>query len=579
MAKKKAGNVEVTQKPTASVSTITSSGGQTLSFSSTDKIILVGPNNSGKSQALREIMGHVSTPKQSRPKTIAKLTLNKTGNAESLRTFLLERGTLARDHYQFMAWSIHTTQIVAFDTIGLQGQLINGFFKLIDANDRLKITAQQNSISPFDQRSKPQHVLYDDSALMDKVSFLFRQAFGRDLFFDYRGGSILPVHVGTKPNRKLIDRVGDAYVAEVRSNPLLHEQGDGVKSYAGILFEAVVGEFDVTLIDEPEAFLHPPQMRRLGATLASEVKGQLWIASHSSDILRGFLEGTRGKLRILRIRREGDFNFLSEASPEMVSELWSRPELRYSNALDGIFHEQTIICEDDSDCRLYNAVADSMEAESAKTWKDTAYVPTGGKQGAKKVAEVLRSIGVPIKAVFDIDFLSDRTLVSETISAFGGDWSNFSAMWHQLDAAVRSGVKPKTVSEIGHTIVELLDKYPDRIPRGEIIDEMKQGSAWSVIKKYGVSAFPSGQAQVVLKDIIAALEQIGIYLVPVGELENFCREFGNKHGPRFVNRLLTEMTLDDERLAGLRAFVERVHLGPHAPITSSDQMSQAQDLP
>jgi len=55
------------------------------------------------------------------------------------------------------------------------------------------------------------------------------------------------------------------------------------------LFEIVVSERDITLLDEPEAFLHPPQMRRLSETLSSEVKGQLIVATHSSDILRGFL--------------------------------------------------------------------------------------------------------------------------------------------------------------------------------------------------------------------------------------------------------------------------------------------------
>lgn len=552
-------------KPVVYVSSFASSGNQTIEFSSTDKIIIVGPNNSGKSQALREIMSHVVTPKSIRPLVISSLELKKEGSAKDLKEFLELKGSPVKDHYHHLSWSVHYSHIQFFDQPGLQNGVANGFIKLIDANDRLKITDQQPSIAPGEQRSKPQHVLYDDSVLMDRVSSLFKQAFGRELIFDYRGGSVLPVHVGSRPDGKLIDRVGDEYVAAVRANPLLHEQGDGVKSYAGILFEAVVGDFDVTLIDEPEAFLHPPQMRRLGSTLASEVKGQLWIASHSSDILRGFLEGTKGEVRILRIRREGDQNLVSEASPDMIRALWSRPELRYSNALDGIFHEQTIICEDDSDCRLYNAVADSIEAASTDDWKDTAYVPTGGKQGARKVAEVLRSIGVPIKAIFDIDFLSDLNLVSATVISFGGDWQDFASLWSQLDAAVRSGLTPKSVDDIKIDIVEILEKSQGRIPRSEINEAMKQGTAWSVVKRHGISGIPNGHAQSVYKKLAKSLEQLGIYLVPVGEVENFCRELGS-HGPKFVNRLLTEVVLDDARLTELRKFVEHVHRGPHAPL-------------
>lgn len=57
------------------------------------------------------------------------------------------------------------------------------------------------------------------------------------------------------PPAEFVDRVSNAYVNAVREKPLLDKQGDGMKSYAGILFEAIVADLDITLIDEPEAFL------------------------------------------------------------------------------------------------------------------------------------------------------------------------------------------------------------------------------------------------------------------------------------------------------------------------------------
>ena len=314
---------------------------------------------------------------------------------------------------------MHEAHILHWNQSYLKGQLLQGFIKNIAANDRLSISEQQSSISPGDQKSKPQHVLYDDESLMTKISGLFKRAFSKELMFDFRGGNKLPIHVGNLPNIEgSIDRVSDAYVKAVRENPLLNNQGDGMKSYAGILFETIVSDLAITLIDEPEAFLHPPQMRKLGETLASEVNGQLFVATHSSDILRGFLEGTQGDVRILRISRDHNSNLVMEASGETIKELWEKPELRYSNALEGIFHEQTIICEDDSDCRLINSIADHLDANSQDQWLDTAYIPTGGKHGVPKVADVLRKIGVPIKAVFDIDFLSEQLLVKNTVEAF-----------------------------------------------------------------------------------------------------------------------------------------------------------------
>ena len=384
--------------------------------------------------------------------------------------------------------------------------------------------------------------------------------------FDFRGGSALPIHVGKIPDKSLIDRVGDAYVAAVRSNPLLDKQGDGMKSYAGILFEAIVADLSMTLIDEPEAFLHPPQMRRLGETLASEVNGQLIVATHSSDIMRGFLEGTKGNVRVLRIRREEEVNFVSEAAPNVIQQLWSQPELRYSNALEGVFHEETIICEDDSDCRLFNAIADHLAANDSRTWKDTAYVPTGGKHGVRKIAEVLRRIGVPVKAVFDIDFLNEKLLVEETVSAFGGSWDDFKDLWDRVDKAVKSGLKPKSVDDIKQDLKSVIEDWKEgRPPVRDVLEAMKQNSAWNIVKRFGVDAIPSGNAQNDYDLLRKKLEAIGIYLVPVGEVENFCRSLGS-HGPKFVNKLLAQVPLDDPKLDSLRIFMERVHKGSHAPL-------------
>ena len=287
------------------------------------------------------------------------------------------------------------------------------------------------------------------------------------------------------------------------------------------------------------------------------------MATHSSDIMRGFLEGTRGNVRILRIRREENLNIVSEAASDVVKELWEKPELRYSNALDGIFHEQTIICEDDSDCRLINSVADHLANGAEPQWKDTAYVPTGGKHGIPKVASVLRSIGVPVKAVFDIDFLSDCALVKSAVFAFGGNWDKVKPLWTRVDAAVRSGIKPRTALQIKEDIIALLEQAGSELPpKGDIMEAMKQGKPWAQVKKYGARGIPNGDAQQDYEKLRDELEGMGIFLVPVGEIENFCPSIGT-HGPKFVTKLLSSEPLDSPRLEELRAFVERVHRGDH----------------
>ena len=550
------------KKPTVSISKLTFSGGQSFEFRPNEKVILVGPNNSGKSLSLREINELAVRGNQVDQLVIKQIKFEKTGTADDLRAFLVANAEYSEDNYLLNDWRVHSNHINFWDQPYILHGLAPGFIKNIEANDRLLICEQQNSISSSDQKSKPQHLLYDDTDLLNNVSALFRKAFSQDIFIDYRGGSRIPFHVGSKPKfRRKVDSIDNKYVEAVRKNPLLDKQGDGIKSYTGLLFEAVVSDRDITLIDEPEAFLHPPQMRRLGETLSSEVRGQLIIATHSSDILRGFLEGTQGEVRILRIRREADKNVVTEATPNTIKELWEKPVLRYSNALEGIFHEQAILCEDDSDCRIINSVGDHIASTHDDPWRDTAYVPTGGKHQIPKVANILRQIGVPVKAVFDMDFLSEEYLVKEAVSAFDGDWDEVNVYWIKVNAAVRKGIKPLTIPEIKDSIRTLLEEAgEDELPKNDIIEAIKQDKPWNYIKKFGEDGIPKGKAQQDFKNLRDILEDIGIYLVPVGEIENFCRDIGLK-GPKFVTKLLSEKSLDDADLDKLRTFVEKVHTG------------------
>jgi energy-coupling factor transporter ATP-binding protein EcfA2 len=548
-------------KPKVSISEITFSSGTTIKLDENEKIIIVGPNNSGKSQSLREIVTICQTGNTNQAVVIKDLKLNKHGKASDLLSYLKKEADYSDSHFRMWDFQIHESHVQYWDhSPYLLNGLHIGSIKNIAANDRLNICNQQNSISPSQHKSKPQHVMYDDELLMKKVSDLFRNAFAKDLMFDFRGGSTLPIHVGQLPNTEgVVDRVGNEYISRVRENPLLDKQGDGIKSYAGILFETVASERDITLIDEPEAFLHPPQMRRLGETLSSEVTGQLLVATHSSDILRGFLEGTKGKVRILRIQREGNINTVHEAVSETIKELWEKPELRYSNALEGVFHEQTILCEDDSDCRLIKSIADHINISSVTPFKDTAYVPTGGKHGIPKVASVLKKIGVPIKAIFDIDFLSERSLVNQTVTAFGGNWNDIKLLWEKVDSAVRGGIKPKAIDDIKNEIIKAIqDADEENLPKSDITALMKQGKAWNEVKKFGEAAIPNGQAQQDYHSLKMALESLGIFVIPVGEIENFCPSIGS-HGPKFVTKLLTDIQLGDPSLQKLREFITHTH--------------------
>lgn len=550
------------QKPAVSIKKITFSGGNEILLGHKVKVIVVGPNNSGKSRALRDIDNLVrqQTRKES---CVVREVVHDGFDPVSLKDFLNANASIVDGSYQYNGFSMPVSSLERVMAHGgIMGTCMSLFIKLIGTEERLTVTARSSNVAVGQPRQTPQQVLYENPEIMDHISNLFSKVFGKNLMIDYRGGTDIPIHVGELPDSDLVDRVGLAYVNKVRSNPLLRDQGDGMRSYAAVLFQTLTADCSITLIDEPEAFLHPPQMRRLGEVLASDVDSQLIVSTHSSNMLRGFLSGSHGAVRILRMHREGDKNFIFEAPPEAVRELWSRPSLRYSNALDSLFHDQAILCEDHSDCSLLNAVADHISEQSVIALKDTAYVSAGGKHQIPKIAHALRRVGVPVKAVFDIDILSARNLVAETVTAFGGDWMAFEGLWRGIDKAVRGTPNQIGDDEVRAEVIRLLTNSPEGIPKSDIEEALKQRSPWASLKRSGLHGLPNGQIQIDFRRLIDQLESIGIYVITIGQIENFCRHVGG-HGVSFVTDLLSDISLDDPCLEELRQFTSRVHSGRH----------------
>jgi hypothetical protein len=556
--------------PRAWISRLEFSSGDEVELEATDKIMLVGANNSGKSRTIREIVSKSQGGDEYSDLVVLKeLDVEKKGTRTELESYVQRFGQPTDSDFVVRDWRVHRNAFHYWDHPYLKAGLCDGFIRNLDAANRLAICNLQANVGYEDAPNKPQHLLYRDDVLMAKISRLFERAFGQGLMINYLGGMHVPIHIGNKPEGpKFLDRATKAYADEVKKHPALHLQGDGMRSYAGILFEAVASTRDVICIDEPEAFLHPPQARKLGQTMSTEAQGQLIVATHDSDILRGFLEGNKGKVRILRIRRDGNLNWVYEASPDSIALLWKTPVLRFSRALDAIFHDQAILCEDDSDCRLISSVADHMQDAHQETWLDTAYVPMGGKAGIPQAAEILRAVGVPVKVVLDFDAISDGGFLEKLVKAAGGDWAAAALRWRRVSAAITEGRTPSEAT-IKADIRALLDSVgADELPRKQDIDEAyKSKSPWAHIKRYGLDGVPKGQARQECELLVEMLENVGIYLIPTGEIESFCPTQGG-HGPKFVTNVLTHVQLDSPSLRALREFTEKVHKGSAAPTKS-----------
>jgi predicted ATPase len=117
-------------------------------------------------------------------------------------------------------------------------------------------------------------------------------------------------------------------------------QGHGVRSFVGLYLTLATLPYPIVVVDEPEAFLHPPQARALGleiARLSARNNTQVILATHSLDLLKGILDYNVATATVIRLTRDGDQNSVSHLSAELINELWADPLLRFSGALDGLF--------------------------------------------------------------------------------------------------------------------------------------------------------------------------------------------------------------------------------------------------
>lgn len=192
----------------------------------------------------------------------------------------------------------------------------------------------------------------------------------------------------------------------------LDEQGDGLRSFVATLGAAKVLSWEVILIDEPEAFLHPPQAFQMGRPLSEGDFGgkQVICATHSADFLRGVLFARRD-ITVILVSRGRKGQLVTVLSPEELQAVARDPVLSSSRVLDGIFYRQVVVTGSDGDAVLYGA----LSARSDRSG-ETHYVNPYSKQAT--VSAPYRHMGVPHAAIVDIDLIRVSPEFSKVAQAF-----------------------------------------------------------------------------------------------------------------------------------------------------------------
>ena len=390
----------------------------------------------------------------------------------------------------------------------LLGQARSFYCWLADAAGRVGLGGGSLGTRPsMGHNPHPLARLYREGELEEALSKLSKDVFDMPLTLDRVNGDVRlrvgevdgPVPPLNRPTRDYSDAV-----AKLRT---LDSQGDGVKSFIGLVLHVMAGDQQIILIDEPEAFLHQSQAKALGRWLAKEsqrTQRQVILATHDRNIVLGLLEGN-APLTVLRLTRDANDSHLYQLPAEELSKVWADPVLRYSNVLDGLFHTAVVISEADADCRFYAAVLDDLSESGEASIKpdDVLFVSSGGKDRAPNLAAALKVLSVKTFAIVDFDMLKDRSKLKKLVEGVGGTWGAMDSLYAPMADALNAD----------------------------------GGKGWAQGKDKGLTGVPPGAPSQAAQDLIDALHAQRVLLVPVGELEGFDRTIVGE-GTLWVNRML-----------------------------------------
>lgn len=185
-----------------------------------------------------------------------------------------------------------------------------------------------------------------------------------------------------------------------------------------------------------------------------------------------------------------------------MKSIWDRPELRYSNVLQGLFHRVAVVCEADADCRWYAAVLDAAAADLRAPSEEVLFLPAGGKSGAQNCVSALDAIGVNCFVVLDFDVLLDPDQLKILLASFSVDSND------------------DRIIDIARVIKNDLD-----------------AEGRSRAKANGVAGLPRGTKQQMAQEVIHLLARRRVLVVDIGEMESFYGAGGGK-GAAWVTRAL-----------------------------------------
>ncbi|GLU44697.1 ATP-dependent nuclease [Allomuricauda sp. NBRC 101325] len=411
-----------------------SQGQPNLGFDLTPITIFVGPNNSGKSRVLIEIENFCRrTHGQANDLVLDNLTF-ESFTQEEIEDEITRIETVPNIGEDVSPGNVILSKINPQNNRALRRQvnregLINeaqnpntrqGFYQpfidmytmRLDGTNRLNLLTEQNAGDL--QKTPNNHLshLFTNNELREEVRRIVHEAFGKYYVVDPTNIGKLRVRLSDRaPVSEREEKGWESESINFHKNAIeIIHASDGVKAFSGIITTILAGDPKITLIDEPEAFLHPSLSNKLGSEIGKSLratKKRLFVSTHSSHFLMGCIQ-SGSPLNIVRLTYKDNLATARILPKNKILDLMRNPLLRSTGVLNGLFYECVIVTEADSDRAFYNEINERLLAESDERGiVNCLFINAQNKQTVWDIVHPLRELGIPAVGIVDIDVLKE----------------------------------------------------------------------------------------------------------------------------------------------------------------------------
>ncbi len=297
---------------------------------------------------------------------------------------------------------------------------------LLDGHTRLALTQDEPSESLHELPGGTVMRLWHARQGLEQLRKLVLDAFDKHLCVDLldlgKARLVLSEHPPLPNLEDRLDAEARAFFAAARP---LEDFSDGVRTYIGLHAELIAQDRRFVMLDEPEAFLHPPLARRLGSNLsklAAERGSCVFAATHSPDFLMGCIESGVG-VNIVRLGYRNGVASAHLLPRDELETMMVDPLLRSTGILGALFHQAAVVVEGDSDRTFYTEVTERLRIHEAKTHpaalRDCVFLNAHSNGNVPRILAALRRLGVTSCGIVDLDLLKNNGLCTRLLHATG----------------------------------------------------------------------------------------------------------------------------------------------------------------